>query len=200
MRNADFGLRKAMSESVEANYPSIKQARIASSALSRGGICHAIIGGTAVFAHVWEINQGVAHARNHVDILLNRSDYLRAKEALSAVGVPTVDLQAVGVGQFRDAIRFVWAGEHFKRRDAYPAPRLDGIWIFPSLLEFNCLTLFPLIAMKLSSNRQVDILHIQDLLESHLIDCNIERRLPFDLCDRLQHIKVELKAESLICS
>lgn len=180
---------------------SIQRARHASNMLRDAGIAHAIIGGLAVHAHVFEIDGGIAHCHSNVDVLLNRADELRAARALKSAGITSVDLKALLQSerppQCTD-IRFVWAGEQFSKRDLYPAPPLDGAWIFPSTLDYNCLTVFPLLAMKLSSYRIIDIVHIQDLIEVHLISPEFERRLPQELRARLEDVKNVTRQEELV--
>jgi hypothetical protein len=177
----------------------VERARSASTLLRRSRIPHAIAGGLAVHALVWEVNGGSAHAKGNIDLLLNRDDLERAQGILKSSGREAVDLKSVLTtahqSRKHDAIRFIAAGEKLRERYTHTTPKLEGHYCFPSLLGFECLLLEPLLTMKLTSFRLVDQVHIQDLLEEHLLTPKIESALPEDLQARLKEVKEETERE-----
>ena len=177
----------------------IERARKVSTLLRRSQIHHAIAGGLAVHALVWEVDGGSAHAKGNVDVLVNGADIEKVRELLKASGREAIDLQSALTSSHVDRrsnnVRLIRAGEKLRDRYAHATPKLEGFYSFPSLLGFECLLLEPLLMMKLNSYRHVDIVHIQDLLEEHLITPKIEAALPADLQERLKKVKEETEQE-----
>ena len=177
----------------------VERSRGASTLLRRNNIPHAIAGGLAVYALVWEVGGGSAHVRGNIDMLINRADIDHAQSILKAVGRETVDMKTMLTNSHLpkkyDTVRFICADEKLRDRYPHPTPKLDGHFCFPSLLGFECLLLEPLLTMKLTSLRLVDMVHVQDLLEAHLITPKIEAALPDDLQARLKAVKEDTERE-----
>lgn len=175
------------------------RAREVSTLLSKHQIRHAVVGGMAVHANVMEVAGIAPHVRGNIDVLLERKDFKESLRVIREIGLSAVDLCTVrACGEERNhlgSIRFVFAGERVRPNDCYTTPELNGGTTFPSLLSFECIRLLPLLFMKLTSYRHVDIVHIQDLLAVGLITKKIEAALPADLRKRLEHVKAETKRE-----
>lgn len=177
----------------------VERARKVSTLLRRNHIPHAISGGLAVHALVWEVDGGSAHAKGNIDMLINRADLETVQNLLRDSGRDTVDMHAAlsnaHLDRKRSMVRLICAGEKLRERYPHATPKLEGHFSFPSLLGFECLLLEPLLMMKLTSYRHVDIVHIQDLLQEHLITPKIESALPADLQARLKTVKDETEQE-----
>ena len=163
----------------------------AAAALDAAKVPYAVAGGNAVAAWVSRVDEAAVRNTQDVDLLLDRSDLERAKSALEAAGfvyrhVKSVDMFLDGPdAKARDAVHIIFAGE--KVRGDYPieAPRVSQI---ESTANFRLLQLDALVAMKLTSFRLKDRVHILDLIEVGLIDDTWPQRLPPQLAERLQQL------------
>ena len=161
-------------------------------ALSQGGVPYAVIGGLAVQANTWEAGADVAHARSNVDLLLNRADIEKAKSVLGGLGYHLELLSELLRNRTPDALRYVravLAGELFSPGSFDEAPLLSQATTYRSALGFQCLRVAPLLGMKLSAYRNVDKVHVQDMLEAGVVSREAERSLRGDHYLRLQHMK-----------
>ncbi len=165
------------------------RARRATSALTRAGIEHVVIGGNAVAAWVSRVDVEAVRNTKDVDLLVRRRDLNRVVEALQSVGfvhqnVANVEMFLDGPeGSVRSAIHLVFAGEKVRPDEALPAPEVTESEPGP---EFLVPTLDALVRMKLTSFRLKDKLHLLDLLEVGLIDEGWRGRLPPELAARLR--------------
>lgn len=132
-----------------------------------------------------------------VDVLLDRSDFERAKAAMEAVGFihrRVASLGKTGVmdvfldgadAKVRDAVHVLWAGERPVPDAIEPSPELGPT---ESVEGFELIPLEPLVRMKLASFRDKDRMHLRDLADVGLIDESWLTRLPAALAERLQLI------------
>ena len=79
------------------------------------------------------------------------------------------------------------AGERIRAHYQHPAPDVSGA--VPSPEGYVVIDLPSLVAMKLQSFRDIDRVHIRDLLSVYLIDEAIVESLPPDLRERLKEIQ-----------
>ncbi len=163
----------------------------AASALDAAGIPYAVTGGNAVAAWVSRLDEAAVRNTQDVDLLLDRSDLERARQALESVGfiyrhVKSVDMFLDGPdAKARDAVHIVFAGEKVRSDYLIEAPLVDQ----SELAEgFRLLQLEPLVKMKLTSFRLKDQVHILDMIEVGLIDRSWLPRLPQPLAERLQQL------------
>jgi hypothetical protein len=160
----------------------------AASALDAAGIPYAVTGGNAVAAWVSRLDEAAVRNTQDVDLLLNRSDLERARQALESVGFIYRHVNMFLDGpdaKARDAVHIVFAGEKVRSDYLIEAPLVDQ----SELAEgFRLLQLEPLVKMKLTSFRLKDQVHILDMIEVGLIDRSWLPRLPQPLAERLQQL------------
>lgn len=165
--------------------------RRAAQALEESQIPYAVAGGNAVAAWVSEVDEAAVRNTQDVDILLRRSDFERAKQALSKAGFAY--RHSSGIDMFldepgakaRDAVHIVFAGEKVRPNYLLPAPDVDEL---RTTSTFSVLNLDALVRMKLTSFRDKDRTHLRDLIEVGLIDATWPGRFPPELGQRLQEI------------
>ncbi|MBI4872442.1 MAG: hypothetical protein HY814_12850 [Candidatus Riflebacteria bacterium] len=173
----------------------------ATAALEEAGVAYAVIGGNAVAAWVATRDESVVRNTVDVDLLLRRSDFEAAAEALAKAGfvkrhVAGLDLFLDGpAGKARDAVHVVFAGERVRPEYPAPAPDVDDCETTlpfadesPSTPTRRILGLEALVRMKLTSYRLKDRVHLQDMLEAGVIDATWCERLPAELAFRLRQV------------
>jgi hypothetical protein len=166
--------------------------RRAAAALDAGGVPYAVVGGNAVAEWVGSVDRDAVRITKDVDILLRRSDLPAAAASLAPAGFVFADVAGVGLfldgpsGTPRSAVHVVYAGEKVRAEYAVPAPDVSAAEPAPNGLRV--LGLQALVAMKLTSYRRKDQVHLQDLHGVGLIDATWPARFPPPLGDRLQAI------------
>jgi hypothetical protein len=163
----------------------------AATALEGAGVPYAIIGGHAVRAWMAQVDEAAVRTTRDVDILLRRSDWPTAVEALERAGF--VYRHARGIDMFldgptakeRDAVHVVFAGEKITARDPLVAPDVSHT---EEIQSHRTLRLEPLVRMKLTAFRDKDRMHLRDLLDVELIDESWCTRLPTELASRLKEL------------
>ena len=173
-----------------------KRLRRVTAALDEAGIKYAVIGGNAVAAWVARIDQGATRSTKDVDLLVDQSDIDHIEEVLGEAGFTREDV--LGVTLFRDpdepsvraSIHLVWAQQKVRPEYALPAPALDESARDPQ--GFYVIDLPALVRMKLTSFRDIDRVHIADMLSVGLIDETVKRGLPDELRQRLNEIEQSL--------
>jgi hypothetical protein len=91
----------------------------------------------------------------------------------------------------RSGVRLVWADELVRPCYVCPAPSVDEAVRDPEGLLV--LDLPALVRMKLTSNRDIDRVHVADLSAVGLIDAEIRASLPTDLRERFNEIESALE-------
>jgi hypothetical protein len=168
-----------------------ERARRATSALTRAGIEHVVIGGNAVAAWVSRVDVEAVRNTKDVDLLVRRRDLNRVAAVLQSVGFVHQNVAAIDMfldgpeGSVRSAIHLVFAGEKVRPDDVLPTPEVTESEPGP---EFPVPTLDSLVRMKLTSFRLKDKLHLLDLLEVGLIDAGWCERFPPELAARLREL------------
>ncbi|MFV2068308.1 MAG: hypothetical protein ACC645_15160, partial [Pirellulales bacterium] len=84
-------------------------------------------------------------------------------------------------------LHMVFANERIRANYAHPAP--DAAMAVKTREGFRVIELPALVVMKLQSFRDIDRVHIRDLLSVGLIDAAVVDKLPADLRRRLQEIE-----------
>jgi hypothetical protein len=162
------------------------------SLLTAEGIAYRIVGGMAVFIHVFERDPLRARLTSDVDAAIDRRHLPSVVEAARKVGwvfrhtagidmlIDATELRA------RSAVHLLFLGEKVRPEyiEAVPAspPETTREGIFVASVA-------DLVRMKLTSYRLKDRVHIQDLDGVGLISPEIEGQLPKLLLDRLAEIR-----------
>lgn len=159
--------------------------------LQQAGVLYAVAGGNAVAAWVSRVDEAAVRNTQDVGILMRRKDLPAARAALEQAGF--VYRHAAGIDMFldgpeakaRDAVHIVFAAEKVRPDYAIAAP---DVCESEETEAFRLLTLQGLVAMKLTSFRDKDRVHLRDLIEVGLIDTSWLQRLPPALRSRLQEL------------
>lgn len=163
----------------------------AASALERANIPYAIVGGNAVAAWVSRVDEAAVRNTRDVDVLIRRSDLDAVKSVLADSGFVYrhdrgIDMFLDGAeAKARDAIHVVFAGEKIHPSDLVAAPDVQEV---ERVSGFRLIALDALVAMKLTSYRDKDRMHLRDLIDVGLIDVDRLDRLPVALAARLREL------------
>ncbi len=163
----------------------------ATAALEKAHVPYAVSGGNAVAAWVAQVDEAAVRNTPDVDLLLRRADLNAAKVALLSVGF--VRRHADGIEMFldgpgakaRDAVHIIMAKEKVRPDYLLPAPDVSD-----SEAEgtYRVLSLEALVRMKLTSFRDKDRVHLQDMASVGLIDGSWVSRFSGELGGRLQQL------------
>lgn len=162
-----------------------------SSALESASIPYAVIGENAVAAWVATIDASAVRNTPDVDVLVRRADLDIVARALESAGfirrhVAGIDLFLDGPdAKPRDAVRIVFANEKVRPDHALASPDVSE---FEKLAGFRVISLDALVRMELTSFRNINCMHLRDMLDVGLIDATWPVRLPSDLAARLQQL------------
>ncbi len=173
--------------------------RKVTAALDAAGIPYAVIGGNAVASWVARVDPEATRTTKDVDILARRADVQRLSEAIVGLGFQRHDLRRMVLfvdpeaPSKKSGVHLVWAGEKVRTTYSRPAPTIEESVIAPE--GFRVLSLPALVRMKLTSFRDIDRVHIADLLGVGLIDDAVRKSLPADLGERLATIEASLDAD-----
>ena len=163
--------------------------------LQRANIAHELIGGLAVFVHVEEVDSEISSLTRDVDLMVNRSDLDRVISVATENGfqfrhVAGVDMLLYGESRRAiNAIHLVFAQEKVKPSQAMPNPDIRPQRKIVKGEEVYVVPVGDLLAMKLSSNRDKDRVHVRGLDAARLITPQMVDTLPNDLRARLEHIR-----------
>lgn len=160
-------------------------------ALEDAKIDYAVVGGNAVQVWVAQVDETAVRNTRDVDILLRRKDLPQAIDALARAGFTFQEV--AGVAMFldgpdatpRDAVHVVFSGEKVREGYALAAPDVSQ---YKYVKKFRAVSLQSLVAMKLTSFRDKDRMHLRDMLEVGLIDASWLPRFPEALQRRLQEL------------
>jgi len=161
-------------------------------ALEAAGVPYAIIGGNAVAIWVASKDEGAVRNTKDVDIMLNRPDLDRAVKAMSESGFDVTEVNGVTVFLDRAdpmpsrGVHVIFANEKLRSFDPYPAPPVvPGI---RSPKGADALNLRELLILKLMAFRDIDRVHVRDMIRVGLIDDAMVAQIPSDLRPRLDEI------------
>lgn len=170
-----------------------RRLRRATAALDDAGIPYAVIGGNAVATWIAKVDPAATRTTKDVDLLIRRSDIDLVTAAMASIGFTREDLRSITLfvdpdePSRKSGIHIVWAGERVRPSYQHPAPDLDEA--VREQNAFSVLSLPALVRMKLTSLRNIDRVHIEDLIRARLIDTAVRATLPPDLLIRLQEIE-----------
>jgi len=164
-----------------------------SHALDQAGVPYAVIGGNAVAAWVATVDEGAVRATRNVDILLRREDLDRAAKALAKVELDQHEV--LGVTMFLDrqnpspktGAHVIFAAEKVRETSNHPSPDVDDV--VQAVAGFKVAALGALLQMKLEAFRDVDRVHIRDLLALNLVTEEIRGALSEDHLAKLRAIE-----------
>jgi hypothetical protein len=156
---------------------------------------HELIGGLAVLVHVEEADPEHSTLTRDVDLMIRRSDLERVREIATRHGFRfrhTAGLDMLLYGDTtsaRNAVHLLFSGEKVRPNQATPNPPIQPET--KSLLgaEVFVIPVADLVRMKLSAFRDKDRVHIRSMDAAGLITAEVERALPVELQERLQHIR-----------
>ena len=162
--------------------------------LEDAGVPYVVIGGNAVAVWVSSKDEGAVRNTKDVDVLLNRSDLPRAEKAMSAAGFEMAEVD--GVTMFLDradptpsrGVHVFFAGERIKPHDAVIAPQIK-VGIVRSGVP--ALELRELLILKLIAFRDIDRVHIRDMIRVGLIDDAVAEQIPTELRPLLEEIRTD---------
>lgn len=167
--------------------------RRVTTALGATGVPYAVIGGNAVAAWVGSVDPGAPRATRDVDLLVRRSDADRITEVMAALGYRRMDpLQPdhfidPDEPSRRSGVHLVWSGERVRPSYTVPSPTVEEAVRDPE--GFLVLDLPALVRMKLTSFRDIDRVHVRDMLEVGLISTQSRDELPAELRARLEQVE-----------
>ncbi|MDY7107036.1 MAG: nucleotidyltransferase family protein [Planctomycetota bacterium] len=170
-----------------------KRLRRVTAALDAAGIPYAVIGGNAVAAWIGRVDPSATRATKDVDLLVARGDLGRITHVMDELGYRREDLRGLVLfvdpeePSRRAGVHLVWAGELVRPSYTAPAPAVDEAVRDPE--GFLVLDLAALVRMKLTSFRDIDRVHIADMLRVGLIDEMVRDGLADELRQRLSLIE-----------
>ena len=161
-------------------------------ALDHVGIPYRIVGGLAVFTHVFVQDPMKARATRDVDAAVNRSDLVRIAAAAEQTGfrfrhVAGVDMLVdADSPSAKSAIHLVFVNEKVRPEYAEAIPASEPVRSTEGILFAP---VADLVHMKLTSFRLKDKVHIQDMDGVGLITPEIEAGLSPILRERLAEVR-----------
>lgn len=174
-----------------------RRLRQVTGALDRAGIRYAVIGGNAVAVWVAKADPAATRTTKDVDLLVESADLDRITDVMRQLGFQREDLRGLILfldpeePSRRSGVHLVWADQKVRPSYLHEAPGLNeavlddnGFWV---------LNLPALLRMKLTAHRDIDRVHVADLLRVELIDEDTRNGLPVDLLARLQAIEASLE-------
>jgi hypothetical protein len=176
-----------------------KRLRTVTAALDEASIRYAVVGGNAVAAWVARIDPSATRATKDVDLLVERSSVDGITSVMISRGFRREDLRDLVLfldpeePSRRAGVHLVWAGELIRPSYVCPAPGLHEAVRDPE--GFAVLDLGALVRMKLTSLRDIDRVHVADMMRVGLIDTATRTKLPPVLLDRLKAIEESLDEE-----
>ncbi|HRQ71416.1 MAG TPA: hypothetical protein PLU35_00130 [Phycisphaerales bacterium] len=169
-----------------------RRLRRVTAALDGAGVPYAVVGGNAVAAWVGRVDPSATRATKDVDLLVRRADLDRVAVAIEGLGFKRLDLRGLVLfidpdePSKRAGVHLVWAGERVRPSYAAPAPGVDESERDPE--GFLVLGLAALVRMKLTSYRDIDRVHVADLMSVGLVTDSVRGSLPPELRARLDAI------------
>jgi hypothetical protein len=167
--------------------------RNVTAALDTAGIRYAVIGGNAVAVWVAKADPAATRTTKDVDLLVRRDDLDAITSVMTGLGFRREHLRNLVIfldpdePSRRSGVHLVWSGRKVYASYAHPAPSVDDSVRDPE--GFWVLDLPSLVHMKLTSFRDIDRVHITDMLDVGLIDAPIRGALPPDLLARLETVE-----------
>jgi hypothetical protein len=169
-----------------------RRLRQVSAALDAAGIEYAVCGGNAVAAWVSRVDPAATRATKDVDLLVRQPDEPKIAEVMRGLGFERRDLRRMVLfidpeePSTRSGVHLVWADTLIRPSYLAPSPSVNEAVEDPS--GFRVLDLAALVRMKLTSFRDIDRVHLADLIEVGLIDDAVRAAVPPELRSRLDQV------------
>ncbi|MCL4741821.1 MAG: nucleotidyltransferase family protein [Phycisphaerales bacterium] len=170
-----------------------RRLRRVAAALDAAGVPYAVVGGNAVAAWVGRVDPSATRATKDVDVLVRRADLDRVARAIEGLGFTRANLRGLVLfvdpdePSKRAGVHLVWAGERVRPSYTVPAPDVSEAERDPE--GFAVLGLAALVRMKLTSFRDIDRVHVADLVSVGLVTDAVRRSLPPELRERLREVE-----------
>jgi len=167
--------------------------RRVTAALDAAGVAYAVVGGNAVAAWVASIDPAATRATKDVDLLVQRDDESHVAAVMASLGFERVDLRRLVLFTDPDepskksGVHLIWADTLIRPSYCEPSPSVDEAVVTEE--GFRLLDLPALVRMKLTSFRDIDRVHIADLLDVGLITDSIRGALAPELRSRLNQVE-----------
>ncbi len=158
-------------------------------------IPYEVIGGMAVMIHVYQVDSSAVRNTKEIDIMIQRTDLETIKGVTERQGFRFRHSGGVdtflppGETKARCGVHLLFTGEKVRPHQALPNPELRPEYLSVHGVDVAVIPVADLVGMKLSSNRDIDRVHIRDLDSAGLITAKIERGLPTLFHARLQEIR-----------
>lgn len=162
-------------------------------ALETADVPYVVIGGNAVAVWVGSRDEGAIRNTKDVDVLLNRSDLQKAVQAMAAAGFDFAEVNGISMSLDREdpvpsrGVHLSFAGERIKPSDPQPAPEI--VRGLRSSEGVEAIGLRELLVLKLIAFRNIDRVHIRDLINVGLIDDVLADQIPPELRSRLEETR-----------
>lgn len=164
----------------------------ASAALAAAEIPFVVIGGNAVGLWVATKDEGAVRNTRDVDILMERRNWPRAVPAMASAGFDAAEADGMTVFLDRDdpvasrGVHVHYCGERFRPNISVIAPSVSVGLIKDDVPVFD---LRELLILKLAAFRNIDRVHIRDMLKVGLIDNAVADQIPRELQPRMDEIR-----------
>jgi hypothetical protein len=145
--------------------------------------------------HVNRVEPSAVRNTKDLDIMVYRADLDRIKEVSRQHGftfrhAAGVDmLLPPGETKAMNAVHLIFTGEKVRPSQALPNPPLRPEHVSVHGVQVAVISVPDLVLMKLSNNRDIDRVHVDDLDLAGLVTPEIEKVLPAALHARLQEIR-----------
>lgn len=170
-----------------------KRLRKVTGALDAAAIPYAVIEGNAVAVWVARADPAATRTTKDVDLLVERSQAGRVTAVLTAIGFIRNDIRDLVLfldpdePSKRSGVHLIWAGEKVRPSYLLPTPGVNEA--VRDSQGFLVLDLPALVRMKLTSFRDIDRVHIADLLAVGMIDKKVRDTVPPELLARLAEVE-----------
>lgn len=172
--------------------------RRVTAALNAASVRYAVIGGNAVAIWVAKADPSATRSTVDVDLLVNHADLDAVTAVFEGLGFERHDLRRLILftdpeePSRRSGVHLVWAEKKVLPSYAHAAPSIDEA-VFDPQQSLWILDLAALVRMKLTSFRDIDRVHVADLLSVGQIDDGIRAALPPDLLERLRAVEATVE-------
>ena len=163
--------------------------------LAAAKIPYELIGGGAVMVQVNRVEPSAVRNTKDLDIMVHRADLERIKEVSAKYGFTFRHAAGVdmllphGETKALNAVHLIFTGEKVRPNQAVPNPPLRPEHVSVHGVEVAVISVADLVQMKLSNNRDIDRVHVDDLDLVGLVTPEVERTLPPALQARLREIR-----------
>ncbi len=159
--------------------------------LAKANVPYAIIGGNAVAAWVATVDPGAVRNTRDVDILLRRTDFAMAVDAMATEGFVPEEVGNVTLfldgsdGLPSQGVHVLWADEKVRPNYESSTPSIESVRLIENM---RIVELEELVRMKLNAFRDKDKVHIRDFMSVGLVDASWLCRFAPSLAARLQSV------------